>query len=73
MRKIDLRKYPRFWADFTDRINKEIGPSWYIPRMPVKVYMEVWYGINVHIMPNGNFGDVYMSDKEYTSFVLQWS
>lgn len=73
MKKVDLRKYPRFWADFTDRINKEIDPSWSIPSMLVRTYMEVWYGITVHTTGSAEFGHVYMSDKEYTSFVLRWS
>ena len=73
MRKVNLKSYPKFWTDFTSRINKEIDPSWSIPGMLVKVYLETWYGITVHITSSAYFGEVYMLEKDYTGFMLQWS
>lgn len=73
MKKVDLRKYPKFWSDFTSRINREIDPSWSIPSMLVKVYLETWYGITVHVTSSADFGEVYMLDPEYTGFMLKWS
>lgn len=73
VRKVNLRAYPKFWADFIGRCDKETDPNWSIPSMLVKVYMEVWYGITVHVTSSAEFGQVYMLNKDYTAFLLRWS
>ena len=73
MRKVDLRSYPKFWTDFSDRINKQIDPSAAISGQDIKRWMQAWYGINVHIMHSGSLGEVYMLDQDYTAFVLRWA
>lgn len=72
MRKVNLKEYPRFWADFVDRINTEIDPSAYVSSQVIKHWMQVWYGINVHVMQSGSLGEVYMLDRDYTAFALKW-
>ena len=73
MRKVNLRAYPKFWADFVDRINEQIDPSAAVSGQDIKRWMQAWYGINVHIMHSGSLGEVYMLDRDYTAFVLRWS
>ena len=73
MKRINLREYPRFWADFVDRVNKQIdlGPS--VSGYDIKRWMLAWYGINVNVMHSGSLGEVYMVGRDYTAFVLRWA
>ena len=73
MTKINLTDYPKFWLDFTDRVNKEIDPSAAVSGHDIKQWMLTWYGIRVHIMHSGSLGEVYMLNKDYTAFLLRWA
>lgn len=73
MRKINLKSYPKFWEDFTSRVNKEIDPSSHMSSSNVKFWLNKWYGITVHITSNGAFAEVYIQDADYTAFLLRWS
>jgi hypothetical protein len=72
MRRVNLKAYPGFWADFADRVNQEIDPSAAVSGQDIKRWMQTWYGINVHIMHSGSLGEVYMLDRDYTAFLLRW-
>lgn len=72
MQKVNLKNYPRFWADFTERINDTIDPSAHVSAALVKLYIKDWYDIDVHIMQFGLFGEVYMLGKDYTAFAIKW-
>ena len=73
MRRVYLKAYPRFWADFADRVNQEIDPSADVSGHDIKRWMLTWYGIRVHIMHSGSLGEVYMLNKDYTAFLLRWA
>jgi hypothetical protein len=73
MRRVNLKAYPRFWADFADRVNQEIDPSAAVFGQDVKHWLQTWYGIRVHIMHSGSLGEVYMLNKDYTAFLLRWA
>jgi hypothetical protein len=73
MRRVYLKAYPRFWADFVDRISEQIDPSAPVSGHDIKRWMLVWYGINVYVMHSGSLGEVYMVGRDYTAFVLRWS
>jgi hypothetical protein len=73
MRKVDLRAYPKFWADFVGRVEHVHGTSYAVHVMMLKGYIEEWYGITVHVTATAERGEVYMLDKDYTGFMLKWS
>ena len=73
MNQVNLKAYPRFWADFVDRISEQIDPSAPVSGHDIKRWMLVWYGINVYVMHSGSLGEVYMVGLDYTVFVLRWS
>ena len=73
MRKVNLKLHPKFWADFIGRVEAAYGTSYAVPSDMFKKYIEEWYGITVHITSKAERGEVYMSNKEYTGFVLRWS
>jgi hypothetical protein len=73
MIKINLADYPKFWLDFTDRVNKQIDPSAAVSGHDIKRWLQTWYGIRVHIMHSGLLGEVYMLNKDYTAFLLRWA
>lgn len=73
MRKVNLKSYPKFWTDFTDRVNKNIDPSMPISGSLIKIWIKDWYGLNLYITSNGAFAEVHMHDAEYTAFLLRWS
>ena len=72
MKKVHLKEYPRFWADFTEKINTVIDPSAHVSGALVKLCIKDWYGIDVYIMHSGSLGEVYMLSKDYTAFALKW-
>ena len=73
MKKINLKKYPKFWNDFIDRVHYEIHPSGFVSSSDQKKWLRDWYGITVHITANNTFAEVYIQDNEYTAFLLRWS
>jgi len=73
MRKVDLRAYPKFWADFIGRVEHVHGTSYAVHVMMLKGYILEWYGIAVHVTSSAERGEVYMLDKDYTGFMLKWS
>ena len=73
MKKVNLKDYPKFWNDFTERVNKDIDPSTPISGSVIKFWVKDWYGITVHIMSNGPLAEVYMMGPDYTAFLLRWS
>ena len=72
MKKVYLKDYPKFWSDFTARINNIIDPSAYMSGALAKRYIKEWYDIDVHIMQFGLFGQVYMLETDYVVFLLKW-
>ena len=58
MKRVNLKDYPGFWADFTARINDIIDPSAYMSGALAKRYIKEWYGMDAHIMHFGLFGEV---------------
>jgi hypothetical protein len=73
MRKVNLRAYPKFWTDFIGRVEDIYGTSYSVNVTTLKRNIEEWYGINVHITSTADRGEVYMLEKDYTGFMLQWS
>ena len=73
VRKVDLRAYPKFWADFIGRVEDIYGTSYAVNVTTLKGLIEEWYGIRVHITSTAERGEVYMLDKDYTGFMLKWS
>ena len=73
MRKVDLRAYPKFWADFIGRVEEAYGTSYAVNIATLKGLIEEWYGIRVHITSTAERGEVYMLEKDYTGFMLKWS
>jgi hypothetical protein len=72
VRKVDLRAYPRFWMDFAQRC-ADIDPSMAMSPYQVKRYLQDWYGITVHVTSSSEYTQIYMLEKDYTGFILQWS
>jgi len=72
VRKINLKSYPKFWADFIGRVEAAYGTSYAVNVMTLKGHIREWYGINVHITATAEHGEVYMLDKDYTGFMLKW-
>ena len=73
VRKVNLKSYPKFWADFIGRVEEAYGTSYAVPVSMFKKYIEEWYGITVHITSTAERGEVYMLEKDYTGFMLKWS
>ena len=73
MRRVNLIDYPKFWLDFTNRVNQEVDHSAPVSGYDIKRWMLAWYGINVSVMHSGSLGEVYMVGRDYTAFVLRWS
>ena len=63
MKKVDLRKYPKFWADFIGRVEEAYGTSYAVNVTTLKGLIEEWYGIRVHITSTAERGEVYMLEK----------
>jgi hypothetical protein len=73
MRKINLRAYPKFWADFVGRVETAHGTIYAVNVATLKGYIQEWYGIAVHITSTAAPGEAYMLEKDYTGFMLKWS
>jgi hypothetical protein len=73
MRKINLKAYPKFWADFVGRVETAHGTSYAVNVATLKGYILEWYGIAVHVTSSAERGEVYMLEKDYTGFMLKWS
>lgn len=72
VKKVNLKEYPKFWADFVDRVNQEIDPSASISKYDIKQWIYNWYCIHVHVMGSGSLGEVYMLGRDYTAFIIRW-
>jgi hypothetical protein len=73
VKKVNLKSYPDFWADFVGRVETAHGTSYAVNVVTLKRYIQEWYGIAVHITSTAEHGEVYMLDKDYTGFMLKWS
>ena len=80
MKRVNLREFPAFWIDFRGRvleINQELDlcdgdkvvNGWYRGSLDL---IRDWYGITVEMDWSGSLGTVFMSDQDYTLFVLKY-
>jgi hypothetical protein len=73
MNIINLKRYPKFWQDFTDKIHA-VGMS----NQPILVnkfdtLVREWYGYDVIGEPHRIVTEVTMGDQDLTVFLLRWS
>lgn len=73
MNIINLKRYPKFWQDFTAKIHA-VGMS----NQPILVHrfdhlVREWYGYTVIGEPHRIVAEVTMDDHNLTMFLLKWS
>lgn len=75
MNIINLHKYPKFWADFTNRLR---DAKMYTGNEPVTVAnyereITQWYGYTAIGSAHRRITEVVMDEHQLTMFLLRWS
>ena len=80
MKRVNLREFPKFWIDYRNQVidliqdvdlseGQKVIKSWYSGSENL---IKDWYGFTVKIDWAGSLGEVFMSDQDYTLFVLKY-
>lgn len=80
MKRVNLREFPKFWIDYRTRVI-ELTQDLDITEVSKIIrdryggsatLIKSWYGFNVELAWAGSLGEVFMSDQDYTLFVLKY-
>lgn len=65
-----------FFKDYDNKLREQINAGKVCHPMTSEMhknYVKEWYGYDIDINPFGTDAIIYMSDKQYTLFILRWS
>ena len=80
MKRVNLREFPKFWIDYRTRVI-ELTQDLDITEVSKIIrdryggsatLIKSWYGFNVELAWAGSHGEVFMSDQDYTLFILKY-
>lgn len=74
MVEVNLRTYEKFWDTFREDVAYTTGDNITVPSSTYATkWIKEWYNIDVSIPQYGLLGLCYMTEEQYSWFLLRWA